>query len=198
MKKKWVKPTIILGTVLILLFGFLIFYDQVEKFETNATIKNSDENEEKEVVEKDPLISEETKENANPFGDMVSASGMNRERLIKYMHFMSHQKVEAQSKWGFYEITDDRIAFLQESFNTIDSNAFEVKERASIRNILDRWSNGDFSQVDSDHNTLYRNSHEDEDRGMATGILSEDQEKNFIENNKDFSKIRGINRFDDE
>lgn len=111
---------------------------------------------------------------------------------------MSHQKVEAKSKWGFYQITDDRIEFLQESFKNIENDAFGIKERTSIRNILNRWSNGDFSQVDSDHNTLYGDSHEDSERGMATGILSEDEEKNFIENNKDFSQIRGINRFDDE
>lgn len=119
----------------------------------------------------------------NPFGDHLNDDALSDEDFLKYIHGMSHQKVKADEKWSFYEITDERIEWLWNALDKSDSNL--GKEKDIYRDILERWSNGNFSQVDKDHNEVWQM--QGGNVGEATGILNEEEEQEVIEKHKEGS-----------
>jgi len=154
----------------------MIFTDFTSE-EQNEQLDNESEQEdqEKQVTE----LSEEKFENydeagLNPFGDPVEQNELGNHNLKEYIHQMSHQKVEADKKWGFYLITEARINWLLNGLDEVDLGESEATYKA----ILERWANGDFSQVDQDHNTIWRMKNGT--IGKATGILSQEEEEEFI------------------
>ncbi|MBG9589535.1 DUF6241 domain-containing protein [Cytobacillus firmus] len=90
------------------------------------------------------------------------------------IHGMSHQKVRADDKWGFIPLTTERVTRLKA---VVEANEYE--EEGLYLDILNRWSKNDFSQVDQDHNAIW--DLQNGTIGKATGILSADEEKAFIE-----------------
>ncbi len=94
------------------------------------------------------------------------------------IHKMSHQKIEADEKWGFLPLTQERIKRL---IKVVNSGNYEHK--SLYLEILNRWSNGDFSQADKDHNAIWRL--QGGSVGEATGVLSTEEEKAFIEEHFD-------------
>ncbi|MEK4198844.1 DUF6241 domain-containing protein [Cytobacillus sp. FSL K6-0265] len=95
-------------------------------------------------------------------------------KVIDVMHKMTHQKVKASEKWGSVRMTEQAI---EEVRKTIENNQFEHEEE--LLAILDKWSKGDFSNVDNDHNYFW--SLQNGTIGKATGILSPEEEAAFIE-----------------
>lgn len=132
--------------------------------------------EEKEVEELSEEKFEESSEdeNLNPFGDEKKADTVPEATIRDYIHQMSHQKVEAEQKWGFYRITDERISWLSEKVKTN-----EYSEGAQYENILNAWSNGNFSNIDEHHNTIWKM--QGGNVGKATGVLSEEEEQAYID-----------------
>ena len=101
---------------------------------------------------------------------------MSEEAIKDAIHGMSHQKVQAEEKWGFIPLTAERVNRLKA---IVEQNK-DMYEYASIYlDILNRWSNNDFSQVDNDHNEIW--DLQNGTIGKATGILSAEEEKAFIE-----------------
>ncbi|MCA1024878.1 DUF6241 domain-containing protein [Cytobacillus sp. FSL W7-1323] len=94
--------------------------------------------------------------------------------VIDVMHKMTHQKVKASEKWGSVRMSEQAI---EEVKKTIENNQFEHEEE--LLTILDKWSKGDFSNVDNDHNYFW--SLQNGTIGKATGILSPEEEEAFIE-----------------
>ncbi len=91
------------------------------------------------------------------------------------IHGMSHQKVKASDKWGFLPMTQDRIERLIE---VVEENESSYENAKTYLNILNRWSNNDFSQSDLDHNLIWKM--QNGTVGRATGILTYEEEKEFI------------------
>lgn len=92
------------------------------------------------------------------------------------IHHMSHQKVEAEKKWGAILITEERVKRL---YDVVVANQMEYKYANTYIKILERWLEGDFSQAVSDHNTIWEI--QDGNVGKATGLLSMKEEEKFIE-----------------
>ncbi|WP_087973481.1 DUF6241 domain-containing protein [Oceanobacillus rekensis] len=120
----------------------------------------------------------------NPFGDVISQEELEEETFLKYIHYMSHQKVKAEQKSFFYEITDERIDWL---IDAAQLSSFDD----SYMELLQRWDNGDFSEVVNDHNSVYQKSGmESSERGEATDTLSPEEEQDYIENRIDLSETK--------
>lgn len=102
------------------------------------------------------------------------------------MQEMAHQKVIAKSKEGSVMITPERIDTL---IQMVEENKDKYERRAMsdkyapyelYLDILQRWEKSDFSMVDYDHNVLMYIRHTELPEGLATGIASEEQEKDYI------------------
>lgn len=118
-------------------------------------------------------LAEIERQGLNPFGEKKDLGELNDKDYQEYIHGMSHQKVKADEKWGFFEITEDRINWLLEGLSEVELSNEEV-----YRDILTRWSIGDFSRVDVNHNTVWEM--QNGTIGKATGILSEAEEEAYI------------------
>ncbi|MGM0878032.1 MAG: DUF6241 domain-containing protein [Bacillota bacterium] len=97
-------------------------------------------------------------------------------QIMGAIHGMAHQKVEAEKKWGFVPLTAERVERL---IKVVKVNKEGYRHDNTYLNILKRWKNNDFSQVDSDHNAIWEL--QNGNVGRATGILSAEEEKEFIE-----------------
>lgn len=123
---------------------------------------------------------------SNPFGDIISAENLERTTVLEYLHGMSHQKVKAEQKFGFYQITEERINWLVEA---VDQSGLDLDN--SYMDILNRWAEGDFSQVVNDHNILYREAGlESGELGWATDVLGQEEEEAYIENSIDLGNVK--------
>ncbi|ASN06753.1 DUF6241 domain-containing protein [Virgibacillus necropolis] len=114
----------------------------------------------------------------NPFGEEQKLNELNDYIYQEYIHGMSHQKVEASKKWGFYEIHSNRIKWLLEGLDEV-----ELEHETAYRNILEKWKEENFSSVDGDHNAIWEL--QGGTVGRATGILSAEEEQAYINNNTD-------------
>ncbi|RLQ97512.1 DUF6241 domain-containing protein [Falsibacillus albus] len=109
--------------------------------------------------------------------DEVDLDSRSKEgEVLDIMNQMTHQKIKASDKWGAVEMTDEHIQQVKEVVEKSD-----FKHRDLLLSILNKWSAGDFSTVDEDHNKVWLLQHGN--IGRAYGILSKEQEQQFIENN---------------
>ncbi|WP_059104271.1 DUF6241 domain-containing protein [Shouchella shacheensis] len=97
-------------------------------------------------------------------------------RAISDVHYMSHQKVEADEKWTNLEATPERIEEVYDKIKDISHpKAEELKE------LIEPWLEGDFSNAVEVHNTVW--GWEGGTVGEATRLLTEEEEEQFIEEN---------------
>jgi Family of unknown function (DUF6241) len=89
---------------------------------------------------------------------------------------MTHQKVISDTKEGSILMTQDRIEKLILMLEENEA-AFEYSDQ--YMKILQRWSDGNFSLVDNDHNEVWR-LQGTKTTGLATGIASKEQEQDYI------------------
>ncbi len=162
-------------------FGVILYQDFTAVDSNQSQVKDEEQTEQGDSEETQQVteLSEEKFENSeaenlNPFGDSTPQQQLTDKDYQNYIHQMSHQKVEAEEKWGFYLITDERIEWLLQGLDKVELGENESTYQA----ILERWQAGDFSQVDEDHNAIWRM--QGGTIGKATGILSESAEKAFI------------------
>ncbi len=96
--------------------------------------------------------------------------------VIVVMHKMTHQKVRAEEKKGAIPMLDGTI---QQVYDVVTVNNFDNKN--SLLRILEKWKNGNFGNIDEDHNYFW--SLQDGEVGEAYGKLSPAEEAEFIKNN---------------
>ncbi|MEK4031002.1 MULTISPECIES: DUF6241 domain-containing protein [Bacillaceae] len=100
----------------------------------------------------------------------------NEPQVTDLMHKMTHQKVVSDEKWGAIEMTPENIAKLKQH---VLANNFKSKE--FFLEILNRWETGNFDKADKDHNALWEA--QGGTVGIAYDLMTEKQEKQFIERN---------------
>jgi len=162
MKKVLLTTVLIAGTLLV---GCQSLQEDPEAAE------NYNESPEKEVVE----ISVD-KEGSNPFGYDITQEALTDYDFQSYIHGMSHQKVEAEDKWTFYELKPERVEWL---LGTLDK-AEGIENKSEYKRILNKWSQGDFSTADEDHNKVWNML--GGTVGRATGISSKEEEQAYLDN----------------
>jgi hypothetical protein len=108
---------------------------------------------------------------------------MGESEMQESIHYMSHQKVIADKKWGMIPLTKDRVKRL---INVVQKNENKYEDSDVYLDILNRWNNSDFSQIDEDHNDIWHL--QNGTVGIARGILSVDEEKEFIKENFDIEE----------
>uniref|UniRef100_UPI000380C466 DUF6241 domain-containing protein n=1 Tax=Alkalibacillus haloalkaliphilus TaxID=94136 RepID=UPI000380C466 len=178
----------IVGTLLTILLSIVIFFAVVVLLDRAEA---SSEDEEREALPVGRIVDAEEEDDEeeidrgevhtvelNPFGEPVSQSDLTKHEVRDYIHKMSHQKIEADIKRGFYLITDERIHWLIDGVEQVRG---EMPGDEVYLDILNRWSQGDFSRVDEDHNVIW--NMQDGEIGEATGILNEEEERAYIESN---------------
>ncbi|WP_456273111.1 DUF6241 domain-containing protein [Bacillus sp. AK031] len=112
----------------------------------------------------------------NPFGEPF-LSPLNEGIIQQYIHAMSHQKVEADKKWSFYRMTDERILYL---LGELDKG--DYKHEQIYRDILIKWHEGNFSEADHDHNEIWTML--GGTVGRAEGLLSNEEEQAYLRKQK--------------
>ncbi|WP_226585034.1 DUF6241 domain-containing protein [Halobacillus litoralis] len=173
--KKWMIITAITLIAVLGGGGTYYFLTQGEEELTEAEAKEITKSI-NEVVSEEQLEGYK-KEGKNPFGDKDEQSSLTDGKYKDYIHFMSHQKVKADKKWGFIEIHPDRINWLLSGLDQV-----ELRHEDVYKNILTKWQNGDFSTADNDHNQIW--NLENGTVGKATGLLSITEEAEYIERTK--------------
>lgn len=96
--------------------------------------------------------------------------------LLSMMHSMTHQKVIASDKWGIIEMNAESI---EKAYSIVSASDFPSK--SALLNILESWQRGDFSRADEDHNYIW--TLQGGSVGKATGLMTPEQEQQFIETN---------------
>jgi hypothetical protein len=93
--------------------------------------------------------------------------------VIDVLHEMTHQKVEAEEKWGnvpMHPKTIDRV------YQIINNSNFERKHH--LLEIVGKWRMGDFSSADIDHNYFWTIKHGTV--GKAVGLFTIEEEIEYI------------------
>ncbi|MEN2767848.1 DUF6241 domain-containing protein [Ornithinibacillus xuwenensis] len=124
------------------------------------------------VSEEDLAVFQE--QNLNPFGHSVVESELTDAIYQEYIHGMSHQKVKASEKWGFYGIHPDRIEWLLNGLEEV-----ELRHEELYRRILEKWYQGNFATAADDHNAIWEL--QGGSIGKATGVLSPEEEQAYID-----------------
>ncbi|UOQ49595.1 DUF6241 domain-containing protein [Gracilibacillus caseinilyticus] len=153
---------------------------------SSATVSGNEADEATETsAESDPLVEfsekkvaeSDNKASLNPFGDPFTIEDLTDEIVLEYLNFMSHQKVHAADKWGFYQITPERITYLLKALEEKEFN-----HESLYREILTKWKNNDFSQAVSDHNRIW--AIQNGNVGKATRLLTEEEEQKILDKYK--------------
>jgi hypothetical protein len=102
---------------------------------------------------------------------------MNDGELIQEVHNMTHQKVEADKKWGSSEITADKVQVL---YDVIKNKNFKNgSTKSMLLEILEPWLRKDFTNAVSAHNRIW--SYQNGNIGKATRLLTPQGELEYIE-----------------
>lgn len=97
--------------------------------------------------------------------------------FLTAIHFMTHQKVLADSKQGALEITPERISIMLEQAEAFS----ESVHYPFFIEILSAWDAGDFSNAVYAHNYVW--NAQDGNIGEAYGLFDESQEAEFVQAN---------------
>lgn len=164
------KLSIYLASAIILTaviaFGALKFW---EKNEVSGTSKSA------EVSSEEALETSVKKMEGLEFAQSIPEDA-SEAAVMAMMHKMTHQKVIASEKWGIIQMNQESISKAKQLLLASDFNSKE-----ELLEIISRWEKGQFDQVDNDHNFIWEL--QGGSIGRATGILSDEQDQQFIENN---------------
>ncbi|MBM7702113.1 DUF6241 domain-containing protein [Metabacillus iocasae] len=166
------KKTILIAITVCILGGAAGFYGYKAYTKSSVTTTNVEANSDgTSTLLKIKEVRKQPIEDEFPI-DMVE------EDIQNALHGMSHQKVKAKDKWGFIPLTDDRINRL---LDIVTKNKAAYKHSDTYLAILTRWQAHDFSKIDKDHNAIWKL--QKGTIGKAKGILSLEEEKEFIQEN---------------
>lgn len=96
------------------------------------------------------------------------------EDFMEAIHFMTHQKVSAGTKWGALEITEERI---DDMISVLDEEDFSRED--FYRETLLAWKEGDFSNAVDVHNRIWEI--QGGTIGRASRLLTEEEESKYVE-----------------
>ncbi|MES5866639.1 DUF6241 domain-containing protein [Bacillus cereus group sp. RP32] len=95
------------------------------------------------------------------------------ENIQTALHEMAHQKTKADQKWGYIFITQERIESL---LDIVKSN--DLVQGNTYADILERWKQGKYEKIDSDHNKIWKL--QSGNLGEGKGVMSEAEQKELI------------------
>ena len=93
------------------------------------------------------------------------------------MQNMAHQKIIADVKEASLMITPERIDTL---ILMVEENKDDLEHEETYLEILNRWKKSDFSLADFEHNKIMLIQGTKSTEGIASGLSSREQEKNYI------------------
>lgn len=111
------------------------------------------------------------------YGSWLHIDITQESQFLNAIHYMTHQKVQANSKQGALEITPERIDIMleqAEAFSDSEHYPFYIE-------VLTAWAEGDFSNAVYAHNYVWNSK--DGDIGEAYALSDDDQEAAFVEAN---------------
>lgn len=91
------------------------------------------------------------------------------------LHEMTHQKVEADQKWGFVEMTPSNI---KSAIQLVEQNKNNLVHYAFYMEALKKWEKGDFSNCVEVHNQIW--NWQGGSVGEATDLSSPREEARFL------------------
>ncbi|MFJ7728365.1 DUF6241 domain-containing protein [Neobacillus sp. NPDC097160] len=165
----WTKGVIIVLLAVIVLGSYYYFSKGSLPFQKDAVTVKVEKTKEGETVVKMEDTNSSKIEREFP-------TDMSEDEVMDAIHKMSHQKVRADKKWGAIPLTPERVNRLMQ---VVRDNYAQYKGSNVYIDILTRWSNGDFSRVDHDHNQVWEL--QGGTIGAAEGIASVEEEQEFIE-----------------
>ncbi|MBL4950920.1 DUF6241 domain-containing protein [Neobacillus sp. OS1-32] len=185
MKKLLLLSAIVL---VVLVGGIFGFYKLLDKTSPSAPKKPVTQTEKKAetvsvTVDEEELDKQQTEKIGGVQYKIDLDKNSSQNEVIDIMHKMTHQKVKAEEKWGAVPMIPDTI---NQVYEIVRNSDFDIKD--DLLAILEKWKNGQFSEVVEDHNYFWR--YQDGTIGKAYGKLDSVEEKEFIANNfgEDFAK----------
>ncbi|MEI3611284.1 DUF6241 domain-containing protein [Pseudogracilibacillus sp. SO30301A] len=181
MFKKIIWTFIIVIVALIGWFTYIVYTDfsASEQPVTEEPAETETESPQEEGEEEPILLNEQGDEDKNPFNTTMKQEEVTEEVMRDFIHKMSHQKIEAEAKWGLIEITDERIDWLLKS---VDKTKEPLQHKEVYKKILTRWADGDFSHAVEDHNTIWEM--QGGNIGEAIRLLTAEEEKAYLESKR--------------
>ncbi|GEK57156.1 hypothetical protein CHL76_02365 [Marinococcus halophilus] len=162
------KKLIAVIVVGIILAGGIFTYNVLSSLEQKVAKQDNVETASAEN-EKTKRLNEASHENEN--GVTTEA------RFQEKLHNMTHQKVDSNDKWGERRITEERI---DNMLQTLDEQTTYQNEKF-YQEALTAWDNGNFENSVEVHNKIW--SMQEGTVGRATGLLTEEEEQEYIEEN---------------
>ncbi|GKU82031.1 DUF6241 domain-containing protein [Niallia sp. NCCP-28] len=152
---------------------------------SSALAKETDEQEESAGKERKNESEEQTGKIDGVTYDTKLNDQSTEDEVVQVMHQMTHQKVKAKEKWGAVPILEDTV---NQVYDIIEKSDFEHK--IELLDIVGKWKNNNFEEIDEDHNYFWKL--QDGTIGKAYGILSEEEEEEFIKNNYKEDVVNGM------
>lgn len=107
---------------------------------------------------------------------------LNARNLSRAMHLMTHQKISAEAKDGAIPMTHENIRELREYLELArKKNKMDLNDYLKLGNIIERWENADFSEIDKEQDYLLDEM--DAKIGYSNGLATPEEEELFILNN---------------
>lgn len=94
--------------------------------------------------------------------------------LLEILHKMTHQKVRAQKKWGYIQMTEVNLIAVKE---VLEENPI-LNENINMLEMVNTWLNNEFSNIVADHNSLW--GEKEGTVGKAYGRLSQAEEEALV------------------
>lgn len=129
-------------------------------------------------IKKDKDLEEHTSENEQVLYELGLGPASTAEDVMKTMHSMTHQKVISEEKWYNLEMAPKNINAVYEFIKDSDIG-FTLKRE--LLKIAGNWKEGNFDNIVEDHNYLW--GAQSGNVGKATGVLTPEQEAEFVKEN---------------
>jgi hypothetical protein len=95
-------------------------------------------------------------------------------KLLEILHKMTHQKVRAEKKWGFIQMTEVNLIAVKE---VLEENPI-LNENINMLEMVTTWLSNEFSNIAADHNRLW--GEKEGTIGKAYGRLSQAEEEALV------------------
>lgn len=169
MKKTFLASGVILGILALIGVGGYFFIQQSFSETAEEEITAAAQ----EITERqDEPKAEEASEKSDAGS---SEAEMEEKQIQKYLHLMTHQKVEAKDKWGAVEMTPENIGNL---LTIIETNERYYEHAEYYTEVLTQWQKGDFSNAVEVHNYIWQLN--GGTIGRATGLMNAKEEQAYI------------------
>jgi len=109
--------------------------------------------------------------------DLEFKENDSEEKLIKIIHMMSHQKIEAANKWGGVPMTETTISQVK---NFLNNHGTDFDHYDKYIEIINKWEKGNFEESVEDHNFVWELEGGINGYGEAFGLLDNFDESIYI------------------